>query len=206
MTFEKNVFINCPFDEEYTALLRPLLFTVLFLKLTPRIALEKLNSGQPRIEKILRLIRQSKFGIHDLSRIRARKRGEWFRLNMPLEIGADLACRTFGERKLKRKEFVILCAENYRYQAALSDLSGSDVLVHKNDPEQVVVIVRQWLRAQARISSAAGASFIWMSFNDFMAHMHEKLKRQGHSPKDIQSLSVPEVVSEMRLWLRRHSA
>lgn len=205
MAFEKNVFINCPFDSEYGSLLRPLLFTVLFLKFTPRLSLEALDSGQPRIEKILNLIKQSKFGIHDLSRIRARKKGELFRLNMPLEIGADLACRAFGTRKLKRKQFVILCAEKYKYQAALSDLSGSDVLVHKSDPKQAVVIVREWLRTQARLNSAAGASYIWMSFNTFMAYMYEKLKQRGHSAKEIQNLSIPELISEMRLWLRQHS-
>jgi len=28
--FDKNVFINCPFDQEYLSLLRPLLFTILY--------------------------------------------------------------------------------------------------------------------------------------------------------------------------------
>jgi hypothetical protein len=29
--YEKNVFHNCPFDEEYVELLRPILFTLLYL-------------------------------------------------------------------------------------------------------------------------------------------------------------------------------
>ena len=28
--YESNVFINCPFDKEYYALLRPLLFTIIY--------------------------------------------------------------------------------------------------------------------------------------------------------------------------------
>jgi hypothetical protein len=71
MTFEKNVFVNCPFDEAYLSLLRPILFVILDLGLTPRIALESLNSGKARIEKIIRLIEESKYAIHDLSRLRA---------------------------------------------------------------------------------------------------------------------------------------
>lgn len=43
-TFETNVFINCPFDENYLPLLRPLLFTVIYLRLKPRIALEAIDS------------------------------------------------------------------------------------------------------------------------------------------------------------------
>ena len=56
MEFEKNVFINCPFDRDFYPLLRPLLFTVIYLGLKPRIALEEVDSGQPRIEKIIKLI------------------------------------------------------------------------------------------------------------------------------------------------------
>lgn len=54
--FEKNVFINCPFDEEYYALLRPLLFTVLSFGFNPRIAFERSDSGEQRINKICQLI------------------------------------------------------------------------------------------------------------------------------------------------------
>lgn len=73
--FDRNVFVNCPFDKNYTALLRPLLFTIIYLGLNPRIALESKNSGSPRIEKILTLIRESQYAIHDLSRNKAKKKG-----------------------------------------------------------------------------------------------------------------------------------
>ncbi len=33
---EKNVFINCPFDPEYYPLLRPLLFTIVYLGFNPK--------------------------------------------------------------------------------------------------------------------------------------------------------------------------
>ena len=51
MGFDRNVFVNCPFDEEYLPLLRPLVFTIIYLGLEPRIALERLDSGKARIEK-----------------------------------------------------------------------------------------------------------------------------------------------------------
>lgn len=41
MSFERNVFVNCPFDEAYLPLLRPILFVITDLDLTPRIALER---------------------------------------------------------------------------------------------------------------------------------------------------------------------
>jgi hypothetical protein len=100
MAFEENVFINCAFDQDFYPLLRPLLFAIIYLGLKPRIALEDVDSGRPRIDKIVELIADSKYAIHDLSRIEARKAGELFRLNMPFELGIDVGCRLFG-RKLQ---------------------------------------------------------------------------------------------------------
>lgn len=76
MTFERNVFVNCPFDHEFYTVLRPLLFTIIYLRLNPRIALERLDSGEARIQKIIELIQESKYAIHDLSRIMAKTAGE----------------------------------------------------------------------------------------------------------------------------------
>ena len=56
MPFERNVFVNCPFDEAYYyPLLRPLLFTIIYVDLLPRIATERLDSGEARISKIIEL-------------------------------------------------------------------------------------------------------------------------------------------------------
>ena len=90
LSFEQNVFINCPFDDAYMPLLRPMVFCVYRVGLRPRIALERHDSAEARIEKIIELIQNSKYGIHDLSRIKADKAGEMFRLNMPLELGIDI--------------------------------------------------------------------------------------------------------------------
>src|SRR6267142_5683245 len=81
--FSKNVFINCPFDSEYNSLLRPILFTIIYLGYNPQIASQTSDSGEQRINRILSLILKSKLSIHDLSRIKSGKPREFFRLNMP---------------------------------------------------------------------------------------------------------------------------
>ena len=116
LEFSRNVFINCPFDPELVPLLRPLLFTVLFLKFNPRIALERFDSGEARINKICELIRGSRYSIHDISRMRSRKKGEYYRMNMPLELGIDIGCRLVDEGALQSKICLILDQEKYRYQ------------------------------------------------------------------------------------------
>src|SRR4029078_707373 len=80
--FGTSVFINCPFDEEYKLLLQPILFTLVYVGLCPRLASETSDSLEPRIEKILRLIQECKYSIHDLSRLKSQKANEFARLNM----------------------------------------------------------------------------------------------------------------------------
>ena len=59
--FERSVFINCPFDQDYLSLLRPLLFTITALGFRPRIASERSDSGEMRLDKIVGLIRSARF-------------------------------------------------------------------------------------------------------------------------------------------------
>ena len=201
MTFATNVFINCPFDEEYRELLRPMLFTIIFVGLTPRIALESLDSGQPRIEKILKLVRESRFGIHDLSRIQARTNDELYRLNMPLELGIDFGSRRFGADELQSKRFLILESKPYRYQAAISDLAGSDIEVHDDKPYQLINIIRDWLGTEAQVETV-GTNEIWMSFNDFSDENRSRLLANGFSIQDVARLSIRELIRHMTDWVR----
>lgn len=200
MLFENNVFVNCPFDDGYRPLLRPLLFTIVYLGLKPRIALEAMDAGQARLDKIVRLIKESKFGIHDLSRIEAGKAGELFRLNMPFELGIDFGCRLFGSAQHRTKKSLILEIEPYRYKAALSDLSGSDIESHGNEPYRVIGIVRNWLK-NVSLLDAAGPARISSAFSDFMAQNYDDLTAKGFSRGDIEALSVPELINGMERWV-----
>ena len=95
--FRTSVFINCPFDEEYKLLLRPMLFTLVYAGLVPRLASEKSDSLEQRIEKILRLIKECKYSIHDLSRLKSERANQFSRLNMPFELGIEYGCRRIAK-------------------------------------------------------------------------------------------------------------
>lgn len=203
MVFDSNVFINCPFDKDFYPLLRLLLFTVYYLGLTPRIALERLDSGEARIQKIVELIQESQYSIHDLSRIKAQQIGEFYRLNMPFELGIDMGCRLFKGTPWSNKKYLILEAERDRYQSALSDLSGSDIAVHNNDPEEIIHVVRNWLNHEANLN-AKGPAHISGAFSDFMADNYDELIARGFSPTDIARLPVNELMRYMETWIRRN--
>jgi hypothetical protein len=199
MAFERNVFINCPFDETYRPILRSVLFCVLYLGFEPRIAVERLDGAEPRIEKLVELIEDSKFGIHDLSRMKAKKAGELFRLNMPLELGLDIGCKRFKGAKWGEKKCLILETEKYRFQAALSDLSNSDIEAHGDDPLEALTIVRNWLNNEAKLD-AHGPSFVWGRFTDFIADADDILLARGYSRRDIDRLPMAEWMQQMRAW------
>lgn len=196
MTFERSVFINCPFDDGFRELLHPLLYTILSAGLLPRIALETADSGRLRLERIVDLIRESRYGIHDLSRIQAESAGELFRLNMPFELGLDFGCRTYGSRRMQSKRTLILESQPHRYQAALSDLAGCDIAAHGDDPLRLIRAVRDWLVAQG--IAAPGAGRIWNDFTDFMAAEYERLLADGHRPEDLDAVPVRELLDHMR--------
>jgi hypothetical protein len=102
MAFDKHVFLNCPFDEEYKLLLKPLLFTLISFGFTPKIS-ETLDSGETRVKGIEKLIEESKYSIHDLSRMQASAKDELARFNMPFELGLDLGCKRFKAESTGRK-------------------------------------------------------------------------------------------------------
>ena len=89
--------------------------------------------------------------------------------------------------------------KRYRYQAAISDLSGSDIEVHENKPVDVVRHVRNWLANQTA-ASVAGPTKVWEAFNDFMADNYSELIGRGYSDEDIEQLPTDELKGCMRCW------
>jgi hypothetical protein len=181
--------------------LRPLLFTVIDLGFAPRIALESLDSGRPRIEKIISLVKESKFAIHDLSRLQARKKDEYFRLNMPFELGIDVGCRLFKGGRWSEKSCLILETERYRYQAAISDISSFDIAVYNDKPDIISAKVRNWLNGQAQLR-AHGPDSVWARFNEFMTANYDELTvARGFSDSDAANLPIDELITEMKAWV-----
>jgi len=200
--FSKNVFINCPFDSEYNSLLRPILFTIIYLGYNPQIASQTSDSGEQRINKILSLILKSKLSIHDLSRIKSAKPKEFFRLNMPFELGIDYGCRRIGIGHLRRKRFLVLGEKPHDYKKALSDLGGMDAKSHSNQPNQAVLALRNWFVDTVHLSSADSPTVIWYRFMDFNTDFYERRKAEGFSRGDLKMMPVSEYIAFIRDWLK----
>lgn len=199
--FSKNVFINCPFDRDYASLLRPLVFTIVYLGFNPKIALESSDSGEQRVDKILTLIKKSKYSIHDLSRTKSGKKNEFCRLNMPFELGVDYGCRRISANYLKSKKFLLLEKQAHDYQKALSDLSGVDIKNHKNVPAKAVQAVRNWFVDTVRLEEVDSPSAIWDKFNEFTYDFFKKRKAEGFSKDDLNMMPLPEYIKFIKKWI-----
>ena len=200
MSFDQSVFINCPFDNEYRNLLRPLLFTVVYIGLEPRIS-ETTDSGEQRVNSIQELIISSKYSIHDLSRLEPKGKKDLPRFNMPFELGLDIGCKRFGGGNLVEKRCLILEKEQYRYQRVLSDISGNDIEAHKEDAQTLIRKVRNWFFSQG-IQELDSANVIWTSFNEFESYLAETLREAGYDQADIEEMPKSEFIAFVRDWVQ----
>lgn len=198
-SFENSVFINCPFDPDFAPVLQAIAFCIVHLGFHPRIAPENADNAVPRIDRIVEIIRTSKYGIHDLSRCKARQKGEYFRMNMPFELGMDHGCRKYGGEKLAGKSILVLEAQRYDYQKALSDIAGWDIGTHQDDFLEAMRSVRGWLIAQAS-APHIGLSAIQGKYIAFQEWYFERELARGASEEDIMRYPTVVLIAAMHEW------
>lgn len=198
MIVENNVFINCPFDNLYFPLLKPLLFTITYLDLVPQIS-ETTDSGQARINHILKLMSISKYSIHDLSRVEKIKRNDYPRFNMPFECGIDFGLKMSNIDEYNDKRFLILEKEPYRYKSIISDISGNDIKAHRDSPEEIIKAVRDWFKVL--LKDVPWYKSIWLAYAEFETDFEQILVANSYDPKDISSLTFSDIIENMTVWI-----
>jgi hypothetical protein len=145
-----DVFINCPFDDEYAPIFQAIVFAIFACGFRARSARELDDGGQTRIEKLYKLIDECRYGIHDISRTELDAVNGLPRFNMPLELGIFLGAKRYGPKEQKLKKLLVVDIEQYRYQKFISDLAGVDIHEHKGDPKQAIRKTRDWLANVSR--------------------------------------------------------
>ena len=196
MRFESNVFINCPFDAEYDTLLKPLIYTIIYFNLEPRLS-QTVSSGIPRIEQIKKLIKESKFSIHDLSRCKPLKENDLPRFNMPFELGLDMGCFEYGGRKFKSKKMLILETDRYHYQKILSDIAGQDIENHDNDFKTLINKVRNWFSALDHDNKYPLAADILLTYVDLIEDLNTRLKT------NLNQIPIPDFIKYAKDWIAK---
>jgi hypothetical protein len=122
-----SVFLNIPYDAGFENLLLAYIAAITAFGFTPRATLE-IPFGQRRLDRILTLIQQSQYSIHDLSRVELdRQSPRTPRFNMPFELGL-----TVGLEKTTCRDHAWIVCESVRRRInkSLSDLDGTDAYIH----------------------------------------------------------------------------
>lgn len=189
--YEESVFINCPFDPKYNPIFRAIVFTIRACDFTPRCALE--FEGHPnRLQKILDVIKNCKYGVHDVSIPDGR-------LNMPLELGLFMGACEYGKRPQNGGRYLILEGVPFSSKKYLSDLAGIDPMSHNNSVEKAIECLRDWLIANsadpARIPSA---QYIKLKYKSFKKDLPAVC---ASNRWDHKKLLFPEFLSVAESWL-----
>ena len=129
--FDLAVFVNCPFDEPFKPLLDAILFAIHDCGFAARTALEESGSGETRLDKLVRVIGECRFSIHDISRTEITQSSPLPRFNMPFECGLALgAIRYRRPLRSGSRDFHLMAADDFQDKRTLSDLAGQDASYH----------------------------------------------------------------------------
>jgi hypothetical protein len=165
--YERNVFINCPFDDDYDEIFNAILFVTHRCGFILRCSKEYEDSSSIRIQNIIQLIRESKYSIHDLSRVTLDETANLPRFNMPLELGICIGAIEFGNKKQKENKYLIIESEKFRFKQFISDLSGQDIRDHKDTFEGAIKIIRNWLSSKTN-EKIPSASIVISDYKRFL--------------------------------------
>ena len=128
----RAVFCNFPFDADYRPLYLALMASLVCTGQTPRTVLE-IPPSADRLERILQLLDECAFSLHDLSRVEVSPRG-LPRFNMPFELGL---AAVLASQDRARHQFRLLETRSNRLQRSLSDLNGYEAFIHRGRPDGV---------------------------------------------------------------------
>lgn len=139
-----QVFLNYPFDPEFSKLANAMSFAVVAGGLIPLCARDLTSPDSPRLEMLVDAISNCHYSAHDFSRFTGEGSRNLARMNMPIEMGMAVFYAIKSQRQNHRCAFFVPTAHDY--QAFASDLAGLDPKCHNNDEVRILVEMYEWLR------------------------------------------------------------
>ena len=198
--YERNVFLNYPYDRSHQAIVDSMIFAVLCCGFSPRSADEEFGGLNQRLERIVSLISDSKYGIHDLS-ASTEIAGDRPRLNMPFELGIFYGATKLGEEKHRSKQGFVFDEDFGKNHAALSDASGLDLQPHKRQTALVLVAIQRYFRDKVTHPIVGPAQLLSL-FNQYSRDIPSFCAEFGLIPGN---LSYAERRGLMTEWLERRA-
>ena len=198
----RDVFINCPFDDAFAQGFQALVFAVIACGFRARCAREMDDAAETRIDKLYRIVAESRYSIHDLSRTELDAVNHLPRFNMPLELGIFLGAKRFGDEDQSQKRCMILDTQQYRFQMFISDLAGMDIKAHGGDPREMVRHVRDFLLTVSRRKTIPPTVDLLTNFDEFVAALPVLAEASALDPADLR---FPDYERLVQAWVRAHA-
>ncbi len=198
-SYETSVFLNCPYDDLFAPLFHAAVLTIAALGFTPRCARESEGESDPRIDRIAKGLRESKYSVHDLSRFQGEGRDRISRFNMPLELGMALSLRYQGRISGTPHNWVALVPEGFVHQRFLSDLAGFDPPAHDQTPATLIKAISGWLTIQQDYAPPTPSPKAILAAYPRLIELLEEAKTEalGHLTWPVIVKNVERVITRM---------
>lgn len=196
-----DVFINCPFDADYKPIFNAMVYTVVRSGYRARCALETDDAAENRLGKIIKIVGECKYGIHDISRTETGGEPPLPRFNMPLELGLWLGAHHLGRDDQAGKRCIVFDSEPYRYLRFISDIGGQDIHAHGCDIPKLIAELAAWLRHLPGGIQAGGGQSVLREYRAFEALLPSLCADKDMTPDELLfadfNLMVAEFVASL---------
>jgi hypothetical protein len=169
-----KVFLNIPYDQKFESLFLAYIAGITAFGLVPRAALE-IPTSLRRLEKILDLIAECRYSIHDISRVELDSHAPRTpRFNMPFELGLAVAYH----RKVGNAQhgWHVFESTPQRLQKSLSDLNGTDPRIHYGT---IGGVFRELCNVFVRSHRQPTAPQMWQIYREMRRNLPTLLHQSG---------------------------
>jgi len=185
-TKDESVFLNIPYDPQFTRLYLAYITALSAVGFVPRATLG--IAGNRRLDRIASLIENCSFSIHDLSRVQLdRHAPSTPRFNMPFELGLAVA----RSRTDPRHKWFVFESVNRRLSKSLSDLDGTDPYIHDGT---VSGVMREVCNAFVSPADQPTVPALMKMYRDLSGNSEQVLKNAG-----AKSMFTARVFSDLCL-------
>jgi hypothetical protein len=139
-----QVFLNYPFDIDFSRMEDALQFPIVAANLLPLCAKDLSTPDRPRLDMLVAAISNCHYSLHELSRSKGEGAENFARMNMPIETGMAMFHALHTQRRDHRCAFFV--AKPHDYQRFASDLARLDPMCHNIEEDVLVGLVYEWLR------------------------------------------------------------
>lgn len=169
-----KVFLNIPYDQKFENLFLAYVAGITAFGLVPRAMLEIPTSSR-RLEKILDLIGECRYSIHDISRLELDSHAPRTpRFNMPFELG--LAVAYYRKVSSARHGWHVFESTPQRLLKSLSDLNGTDPHIHHST---IAGVFRELCNIFVRSYRQPTAPQMWRIYREMRRNLPTLLHRSG---------------------------